>query len=57
MSSKTAEMSSECRQNEARKPVVGLVVGAARAQARRQARLRALLRALLRRITLRRRRG
>ena len=54
MSSKTAEMSSECRQNEARKPVVGLVVVvAARAQARRRARLRALLR----RITLRRRRG
>jgi len=52
MSSKTAEMSSECRQNEARKPVVGLVVLAARVQARRQARLRALLR----RITLRRRR-
>jgi hypothetical protein len=53
MSSKPAEMSSECRQNEARRPVVALVVVAARAQARRRARLRALLR----RITLRRRRG
>jgi len=53
MSSKTAEKSSECRQDEARRPVVGLVVVATRAQARRRARLRALLR----RITLRRRRG